>query len=70
MKTSYSSPRLKFIKEKIEPVNWEDVIRIYSSNDNCTYQMTKKEFYDVFDNVVKSDSYQKHRYYHYAKTSS
>lgn len=30
--------------------------------------MTKREFYRVFDNVVRTDSYRKRRIYDYPKT--
>ena len=46
----------------------KDKIRIYASYDNCTYEMTKREFYDVFSNVVKINSYREVGIYHYAKT--
>ncbi len=42
MKVSYSSSRLTFKKKEIEKLDWEDIIEIYVSNDNCTYKMTKK----------------------------
>ena len=29
------------------------------SNDNCTYTLTKSEFYNIFSNVVNSDSYRR-----------
>ena len=67
-KVSYSSTRLLFRRDEIEPLDWDDKFRIYASNDNCTYEMTKGEFYDVFDNVVKTKSYLEAGIYHYVKT--
>ena len=70
MTVSYASTRLLFRKDKIEPMKWEDKMRIFASNDNCTYEMTKKEFYQVFSNVVKTKSYLNNGIYHYVKTPS
>jgi len=70
MKVSNSSTRLLFKRDEIEPLDWNDSIRIYVSNDNCTYQMTKREFYTVFDNVVKTKSYKEDGIYHYHPTPS
>jgi len=68
IKISYSSTRLLFKRDEIEPLDWEDKIRIYASNDNCSYEMTKREFYEVFSNVVKTRSYLEAGIYHYVKT--
>ena len=68
MKATYSSTRLLFKRDEIEKLSWEDKIRIYSSNDRQTYEMTKREFYDVFSNVVKTKSYKENGIYHYHKT--
>jgi hypothetical protein len=70
MKATYSSNRLLFKRDEIEKLLWEDKIRIYASNDQCTYEMTKREFYDVFSNVVKTESYKINGIYHYYKTPS
>ena len=40
-----------------------DVIEIVSPD--ATWRMTKADFYRVFTNVVRSNSYVKARYYHY-----
>ena len=68
MKVSYSSTRLLFKRDEIEPLNWDDKIRIFASNDNSTYEMTKREFYEVFSNVVITKSYKEAGIYHYVKT--
>ncbi|WP_033959935.1 hypothetical protein [Psychroserpens jangbogonensis] len=70
MKSTYSSTRLLFKRDSIEKLSWEDKISIYSTNDQCTYEMTKKEFYDVFSNVVKTKSYRENGAYNYLKTPS
>ena len=67
-KVSYSSTRLLFKRDAIEPLDWGGKFRVYSSNDECSYEMTKREFYDVFSNVVKTKSYKKAGIYHYVKT--
>ena len=68
MKVSYSSTRLLFKRDEIEPLDWDDQFSVYSSNDGCTYEMTKREFYDVFSNVVKTKSYKEAGIYHYVRT--
>ena len=68
MKVEYTSTRLLFKRDEIEKLAWNDTIKIYASNDNCTYQMTKREFYDVFNNVVNTKSYKEIGVYHYQKT--
>ncbi|ALU73839.1 hypothetical protein F7642_04500 [Tenacibaculum finnmarkense genomovar ulcerans] len=68
MDISYSSTRLLFKRDKIEKLSLENKIRIYSSNDQQTYEMTKREFYDVFSNVIKTKSYKEKGVYHYLKT--
>ncbi len=70
MRTQYSAARLRFNRDEIEPLDWNDSIRIHVTNEGSTYEMTKKEFYDVFDNVVRSKSYRIHGYYHYHTTPS
>lgn len=59
--------RLTFIRDQIEPLNWDDsfVIRTIKGN----YRMTKREFYDVFSNVVNTISYKENGIYHYPTTS-
>ena len=61
MNISYSASRLTFLKDKIDPLSIQDKIRIYVYNDNCTYEMTKGEFYNTFGNVVISKSYRHRR---------
>jgi len=63
---SYS--RLTFRKDFIEPLSYNESFSINVSNDNCTYTLTKSEFYNIFSNVVNSDSYRKKGIYSYNVT--
>ena len=64
----YTSARLTFKKDEIEPLRDHDIIRIHVTNDSTTYEMTKKGFYRVFSNVVSSKSYTEIGNYNYKKT--
>ena len=64
----YTSTRLTFNMDEIEALNENDYFKIYVTNDNATYKMTKKEFYETFDNVVNSRSYNEIGIYNYPKT--
>lgn len=67
MKTiEYERTRLYFDADLIEPLNWDDVIRIITPEG--TFRMTKRQFYDTFSNVVKTMSYRRRKHYHYPKT--
>ncbi len=70
MKTQYSAARLTFKRDEIEPLDWDDLIRIHVTNEGQTYEMTKKDFYNVFDNVVRSKSYRIYGNYNYHPTPS
>jgi hypothetical protein len=61
-KVTYRDHRLCFKKEYIEPLNPEDPFRIVCSNG--IFQMTKNKFYEVFDNIAKTSSYQDRGQYH------
>ena len=63
MKAYYSSTRLLFKRDIIEKLGWDESFQVYVSNDKCKYEMTKRQFYDVFDNVVKTVSYKEHGVY-------
>lgn len=66
IKQSYIAKRLLFKADIIEPLSDEDIFAIHTPEG--TFQMTKADFYRVFDNVVKSDSYSKTLgFYHYPK---
>lgn len=67
MKTvEYERTRLYFDADLIEPLDWDDVIRIVTPEG--TFEMTKRQVYDTFSNVVKTLSYRRRRVYHYRKT--
>ena len=53
-----------------KPLDNQDYIKIYVTNDNASYKMTKREFYETFDNVVKTESYREIGNYNYGKTPS
>ena len=61
-KVTYRDYRLCFKKEYIEPLGAEDSFRIICGAG--VFQMTKNEFYEVFDNIVKTASYQLKGQYH------
>ncbi len=63
----YTSARLTFKKDEIEPIRDHDIVRIHVTNDNDTYEMAKKDFYIVFSNVVTSKSYTEIGSYNYNK---
>lgn len=65
LRCSYA--RLTFKKDLIEPLNDNDSFEIFVSNNNERFRMTKKEFHQVFHNVIASDSYKKNGTYNYEK---
>lgn len=60
----YQFSRLCFKADVIEPLSDDDSFCIHTPDGS--FKMTKREFYDVFPNVVKSKSYQEGRIYHYS----
>ena len=70
IKYSASYARLTFHRDSIEPLNDNDSFEIFVSNDNEKFRMTKKEFHQIFDNVISSDSYKKYGVYNYKRTPS
>lgn len=66
----YTSARLTFKRDDIEALNENDYFKVYVTSDNASYKMTKKEFYETFNNVVDSKSYKKFGNYNYLKTPS
>ena len=64
----YSATRLTFKRDEIEALNENDYFKVNVTNDNTSYKMTKKEFYETFDNVVNSKSYKEIGNYNYGKT--
>lgn len=61
-RVTYRYTRLCFIREKIDPLDPEDSFRIIC-NDGI-FQMTKNEFYEVFNNVIATRSYKANGLYH------
>ena len=65
----HQSTRLTFKKELIQPLSWNDEIKITVFGE-AIYIMTKKDFYESFPNVVASKSYMIDGNYNYKKTPS
>ena len=57
----YTSSRLCFKADLIEPLNDNDVFVVHTPNG--TFKFTKADFYRVFSNVIETKSYQKGRLY-------
>lgn len=65
-KIKYTSSRLCFKADEIEPLNDSDVFIIQTPQG--TFQFTKAEFYRKFSNVTKTKSYRENGVYHYSVT--
>lgn len=65
-KIEYTSSRLCFKANEIEPLKDSDVFIIRTPQG--TFQFTKAEFYREFSNVIKSKSYRENGVYHYSVT--
>lgn len=59
----YTSSRLCFKADLIEPLNDSDSFIVYTPNG--TFKFTKADFYRVFSNVIGTKSYQEGRMYSY-----
>lgn len=57
----YSSSRLCFKADVIEPLNDDDIFAVHTPVG--VFQMSKAKFYNTFPNIVKTESYQKGRLY-------
>ena len=57
----YTSSRLCFKADLIEPLNDNDSFIVYTPNG--TFKFTKADFYHVFSNVIGTKSYQEDRLY-------
>lgn len=62
-KVEYHHHRLCFKADLIEPLAMDDYFCIVT--DEGAFEMSKKDFYNIFANVVASQSYQVQRQYHY-----
>jgi hypothetical protein len=60
---TYESTRLLFKADVIERLRPNDRFRVETPEG--VFEMTKAEFYRVFDNVVRSRSYRERGVYHY-----
>jgi hypothetical protein len=61
---AYAAPRLRFVRDLINPLPPHGVIRITVPGDGV-YVMTKAEFDRDFANVANSRAYTQSGYYHY-----
>jgi hypothetical protein len=61
----YKYSRLCFKADVIEPLAWEDIFCVVTPQG--TFAMTKREFYETFQNVIVSRSYKQNRIYKYPK---
>lgn len=66
IKESYRATRLLFKASIIEPLSDNDLFAIHTPEG--VFQMTKADFYRVFNNVVTTMSYKERGIYHYWKT--
>ena len=57
----YTSSRLCFKADLIEPLKDNDVFVVHTPNG--TFKFTKADFYRVFSNVIETKNYQKGRLY-------
>ncbi len=62
----YTYHRLCFQADIIEPLNENDSFIVHTPEGS--FQFTKREFYDLFPNVIKTKSYIEDRIYHYPTT--
>lgn len=67
---SYKATRLLFKRKFIEQLDWNDEFIIHVTTSNDKFKLTKKEFYNVFNNVVLSNSYKIDGVYSYSTTPS
>jgi hypothetical protein len=65
---TYKFSRLCFKRDVVEALRLHDSFRVETPIG--TFQMTKADFYRVFPNVVKSQSYAEGGIYHYRKLPS
>ncbi len=63
MATQYSATRLTFKASVIEALSEEQVFEV--ATPVGTFRLSKREFYDAFPNVVRSNSYRTAGLYHY-----
>jgi hypothetical protein len=66
---AYSHARLCFKAKYIEPLNDDDLFQVETRRSGI-FRMTKRKFYEIFPNVIRSKSYQVKGIYHYPKVPS
>jgi hypothetical protein len=64
----YSSSRLTFKRDIIESLDEDGQFSVHVLPSNEVFTFTKKEFYQVFDNVIASKSYMVNGIYNYSRT--
>lgn len=64
----YSYSRLCFKADIIEQLKDNDAFAVHTPVG--IFKMTKAEFYETFPNIVRSESYQRHRIYHMKNPTS
>ena len=62
----YTSSRLLFKSEVIEPLEDDDIFIVHTPNGS--FRMSKADFYKEFQNVIKTKSYREMGWYSYVKT--
>jgi hypothetical protein len=65
-KVTYKFTRLCFKADIIEPLADEEQFQV--DTPEGSFVMTKREFYEAFPNVVRTQSYKRGRVYHYPRT--
>ena len=61
----YKHSRSCFKADVIEPLGMDDQFCVETATDG-TFVMSKRQFYEVFQNVVETASYTQDREYHYS----
>jgi hypothetical protein len=64
--TRYAATRLSFKKAVIDPLGMDDWFEVETPDG--LYRLTKREFYEAFDNVVSSVAYNQDGFYNYKTT--
>ena len=69
----YTSTRLTFRKDVIEPMDFDDILIInvlgaQNPDNNGRFKMTKRQIYQTYDNVIKSVAYNRDGNYNYKQT--
>lgn len=68
LSTTYRSARLTFLRDRIEPLDLDDRFRVETPHG--TFEMSKRDFRQVFSNVAQSTSYVEAGSYNYSRVPS